>query len=239
MRARKFSRLSTPRPERTCFTLPVLNGRATYVDLTAKRNRSFKGRVLDAGSPALKGLANIQIRVVGYPAAVAVTDKNGQFTLTGIPGYGPYPIYLETTSAQEFKHRYRMGPSHESNLALFRFSGARLELFLRQLEGGVSPESGLVVAAFPKLAAQGEKLSLIPRLRPVLPGMPLPPETYTVGPDERLDEKAALSRRSSRSLSVQVPEGLNIAQVIKSSKKVLWSELIIASPGVVNVVGPY
>lgn len=226
--------------EGAALAIPVLDGKATFLDLTQLHRRSFNGRVFDAGSRSAKPQKSVTVKVVGYPGASALTDAQGYFSLENVPTFGDYPIYLETTLGSEFKHRYRVNTSRRGALSLFRFSAEKIDTWLRQLEGGVSPDSGIVLAAFPQLAASQDRGSLNAKVRPALKGSSLPPETYTLSPTEHLSEVSPLDAHSARSISVQVPEGLNMAQVLhRASGKVLWSELVIASPGVVNVLGPY
>ncbi len=226
--------------EGAALAIPVLDGKATFLDLTQLRRHSFSGRVFDAGSRSAKPQKSVTVKVVGYPGASALTDGQGYFSLENVPTFGDYPIYLETTLGSEFKHRYRVSTNRRGLLGLFRFSAEKIDSWLRQLEGGVSPDSGIVIAAFPQLAASQDRGSLIAKVRPALKGSSLPPETYTLSPTEHLSEISPLDAQSARSISVQVPEGLNMAQVLhRTSGKVLWSELVIASPGVVNVLGPY
>ena len=224
------------------LAIPVLDGKATFLDLTQVRRRGYTGRVFDAGSRSARPLKSVIVKVAGYPGASGLTDSQGYFSLENVPSFGDYPLYFETTTGTEFKHRYRIDPSQPRSvtLNLFRFSAEKLNFWLSQLEGGVSPDSGLVISAFPKVAASQDRGSLHIKIRPVLKGAALPPETYILNSNEQLSEVNSPNSRSTRAISVQVPEGLNIAQVLHSANgKVLWSELVIASPGVVNVVGPY
>jgi hypothetical protein len=218
---------------------PALEGTATFLDLTAPVRRKLVGRVYDGGSRTAAAVATALVRVVGQASRVATTDTRGRFTIDEVVTYGAHPIHLEVQSKGEFTHRYRVSPLRTQAVSLFRFSSAKVESWLRQLEGGVSPESGLVVAAFPQLVAASEKASLYPTVRPVQTTGGLTSESYILGVEDRLGVAVPMDQASPRTISVQVPEGLNLVRIENRAKRAVWSELVVASPGVVNVLGPY
>lgn len=217
--------------------MPVLPGRATYVDVSRIRQRRVAGRVFDASSSAPVPIPGAQVRVVGQ-AAVATTGKRGDFEIRHVLSVGPYPLYLETETANGFTHRYRVLRERTEQLSLFRLSERQISSWIAQLSGGISAESGIIVTALPQLAARhGE---LVPSARPLLPAVSLAPETYVLSTDGHLAPEARLKAETPRFVSVQVPEGPVIAQVEDSTQsRVLWSELLVAQPGIINLVGPY
>jgi hypothetical protein len=122
---------------------------------------------------------------------------------------------------------------------LFRMSDAQIQAWVGQLEGGVSPDSGLIVAAMPSLARRYGEGRLFAGTKTLLGNRTLSPETYVVSQDGQLEEGKPLEMNASRFVSVQVPAGPVVSQVEDNNRNVVWSQLVLAQPGVVNVVGPY
>jgi hypothetical protein len=219
--------------------VPVLGGSSTYLDLTAVSKRSFSGNVLDASAQTRTGVAGASVSVVGQPNAVFFATESGYFHLSEVYAIGSYPLYVETTTAQGFKHRYRVSPSKMDDVELYRMSDAQLMGWIGQLEGGVSPESGVIVAAMPGLTREYGDGRLFAGTRTLLPNLTLSPETYVLSDAGALEEGKPLETSSSRFVSVQVPAGPVVSRVEDNNRNLVWSELVLAQPGVVSVVGPY
>jgi hypothetical protein len=49
----------------------------------------------------------------------------------------------------------------------------------------------------------------------------------------------AMDAKTSRFISVQVPEGPAIADITDINNNVIWSEMVMTSPAVVNIIGTY
>jgi len=221
------------------LALPVLEGNATYADLTRFSSTEFDGRVLDGSSADAAPIAGATVRVVGQPDQTATTDARGRFDLRNVVSFGSQPLYLETLDHQGFTHRYRVSAQSAHGLSLFRFGPQSVSRWVGQLEGGINSESGLVVAAVPQVVSKNMGDALIPVVHPLLDATTLTPETYGLAPDDQLTVDVPLDEASPRFVSVQVPEGPNVARLEDQSRKTVWSALIYASPGVINVVGPY
>jgi len=219
--------------------IPVLEGTATYIDLTAPQTKRLAGRILDAHSTSAKGLAGVSVRVIGQPGKAARTNKQGDFKIENVITYSDIPVFIDVESKKDFTHRYRVSAASIGNLAVFMFKKGRILEMLSQLEGGISPESGMVIAAAPGVVAQYGSASIYPLVRTVHSSSSLVPETYTLSVDNRMNVDGALTNESSRFIAVQVPEGLNAALILDNQKRTLFSELLIASPGVINVLGPW
>jgi hypothetical protein len=225
--------------DRAAVALPVLDSTASYVELTDLGTIDLRGRVLDATSRTAAPLASVNVRVVGQSGKLDLTDKNGRFEISRAVKVADLPLYVETLDREGYTHRYRARTDANDSLTLFRFPQKAVTGWLQQLEGGISAESGIAIGAVPMLAAAHERNSLVAHTRPMLGGTTLKPETYSLSVDDRLLESGTLDAVPPRFLSVQLPEGGNVAQIENKSQQTVWSELIFASPGVVNVVGPY
>jgi hypothetical protein len=219
--------------------LPVMNGAATYLDLSRVQYRAFRGQVLDGSSADTNGIRNVQVRVAGQAGAIAVTDPRGRFSLGRVLVASDLPLYFETDAERGFTHRYRVSPTHSGDLVLYRMADRQIQEWISQLEGGISAESGLVVAALPSLVAAQPDGILAARMRTLAMNPTLAPELYTLGTLGELQVGVPLSPERTRFLSLQVPDGPAVIGAEGSAGKPVWGELIMASPGVVNMVGPY
>lgn len=218
--------------------LPVLNETSTYVDLRKVRDVSITGRILDALAFGAEGISNAQVQLVGFESSSQVSNSSGRFSIPGLRLYSDLPLYLEVRTPEGFVHRYQVKSNRLLGLNLFHFDSSVIAGMLRQLEGGVSPESGIAIGAAPGLRAR-EKGQLLPSVRSIEARSSLVPEAYSLDGADHLLVEQSLSVESPRYLSVQLPEGLNVLGLQSEKGETLSSELLMSSPGVVNVVGPY
>lgn len=225
--------------ENAAIGVPVLAGTATYVDLSQVKKRSFSGRVFDGGSGESAGMKNVNVHVIGQSQAVGITDANGDFSIDEAYSLEGFPVYFETNSGTGFTHRYAISSDQKGQLILYRMGNKQIEDWIGQLEGGISPESSLIVAAVPGIVGEQGDGNLFPSFVSLNKRPNLKPETYTVGPSGQLLVHNALTAESSRMVTVQVPDGPGMIQVEDKSQHIIWSELLMNSPGVINVVGPY
>ncbi len=223
---------------RAAVFAPTFEGRATHVDLSRVRTRPFNGKVLDGSSHKMKHVAGATVRVLGQPSQSALTDRYGNFRFEEVIAFGDQPIFVEAEAKGGFPHRYKITPNQQDPLQLFTFRNEQIQVWLGQLEGGLSPQSGLLIGVYLGQPKSFSKDELLPKLLPLHANSTLLPETYTLAPNDQLQVKLPLEAESPRFLSVQIPEGANLAVVEDSRKNVIWSDLIVASPGVVNVIGP-
>jgi len=219
--------------------LPVMAGAATYANLTKIDTVTVTGAVRAIGQSAPQSVRRSQVRVVGQPKATMTAKAGGRFSLPNAQVVGNYPLYLETDASQGYTHRYRAFRSELGHLTLFRIASAQLDEWVSHLEGGVSPDSGLVMAALPTLAGDTEQGPLFPSVQSVLFSSPLRPETYTLSGQGELMVNTPLRPEAFRFLGVQVSEGPAMVHVENQSQQTVWSELIVSSPGVINLIGPY
>ena len=223
--------------------LPVLGGTATYLDLSRIESRTLTGTVTRAIDPEVDQDAHVggaEIRVVGQSGTWARTNRVGRFSLPQVWVTPRYPFFIETDKGSGFTHRYRVLPQKMANLDLVRIPTRQVREWISQLEGGMSQQSGLIVVAVPMLVAQAPSSSLFPSVHPLgLSSSSLVPETYTLSPGGLLQAHAPLGDYESRFVGVEISEGPAIIQLRDQGQNVIWSELSIVSPGVVNVIGPY
>jgi hypothetical protein len=230
--------------ETAAMVVPVLNGSSTYLDLTAVSKRSFNGYVLDASAQSRKGVKGAEVGVVGQRNAVFFATESGYFNFSEVYTVGNYPIFVETNLRQPgapdgFTHRYRITPDKMEAVELFRMADAQIDAWIAQLKGGVSPDSGLIVAAMPGLVKRYGEGRLFAGTRTLLPNRTLVPETYQISEQGELEVGKPLEYGAPRFVSVQVPSGPIVSRLEDNNRNVVWSELVPAQRGVVNVVGPY
>ncbi len=216
--------------------VPVLGGHATRVFLETQKEAPLVGHVYDARYQELRGLKEISVRVVGQNSKNTITDTEGGFRIKGVLRIADYPIFLETEGKRGYTHRHRILPVAGQIERLFRFSEKQMEYLFAQIEGGVSPESGVVVSSFPGLVEKYADTALYPQLYPLLDNQPILPETYTLSAEDTLFVHRPMEKNSPRFISIQVPEGPNLVKIETKEQKVIWDQIVISSPGVVQVL---
>lgn len=214
--------------------IPVLGGKSTYVDLTAREKKTIKGTVFDASSADPVPLAKVMVQALGQSGEATNTRMNGSFTIRDVYTIADYPVFVETVSFGGYKHRYQLNPKYLDQVQLFRLSEYQIRTWLDQLEGGISSQSGLIVgvAGFGSEAGEVRKA----KVQGLLADSTLEPETYSLTKWDQLDETLPLEPSSPRFVAVQVPEGPVQVQINDHQGKTLWSELAVSSPGVVTLV---
>jgi hypothetical protein len=219
--------------------VPVIPGTATYLDLIQVTKKGLTGKVFDAEATSPRPIKGAQVRVVGQGGATAVTNERGEFSIPGVSVISNYPLFVETDAATGFTHRYKVASGHEHDLMLFRMTERQITQWLDQLEGGISQASGIVVAAVPGPVAQNTEHAVYPATESLLANTNLKPESYTLSETGALQVNTPLKPDTSRFISVQVPEGPTIVRLEDQRQAMVWSELVISQPGIVNVVSAY
>ncbi|MGK5082192.1 hypothetical protein WDW37_02720 [Bdellovibrionota bacterium FG-1] len=100
----------------------------------------------------------------------------------------------------------------------------------------MSDESGLVVGAMVGLTQKYGDGRLFPGVKPLFDAT-LRPETYTLDANGQLEVGLPLGQATPRFASVQVPEGPSVVQIEDNNRHPVWSQLVFAQPGVVNIIG--
>lgn len=226
--------------ESGAVALPVFGNTVSYVNLTEIRKQNLKGIVLDGADPEAEPLSKVKVNVIGQTGASGQTDENGEFSIPQVVTLSSHTVYIDTEdfSGKGFTHRYQYSPDQLDDLYLFRFTNEAVGNWLGQLSGGLSPESGLVIAALPSLAVDHANEKLFAEILPTRRNPTLIPENYSLSQEGRLLVQKPMDFELPRFVSVQVPNGFNIVQTVNDQKKVVWSALVRSQPGVINVVGP-
>jgi hypothetical protein len=230
--------------EEGAIGVAVLGGTATYADLRTIKKVSLNGRVFDGSDSRSRSMSGITVRVLGALSAKTESAANGKFSIDNVLTVGDYPIYVESSARGGYTHRYQLAPKQLQNATLFRLSESAIQGWINQLEGSISPDSGIIVAAAPQLLSSlPGKPRLIPAVQSLASNPTLRPEVYTLSAAGQMQVGQALDQQNVRLVSVQVPEGAAILRLLDSEKAsdkaLVSSEMIMVSPAVVNVVGPY
>ena len=217
--------------------MPVYAEMATYLDLTSPQKALLSGNIWDAGAVEKTAVPNVNLQLAGMSEPSATTNQHGHFVFSEAPYVRGYPIYLEAEMASGFKHRYEVDPRETQPRELFYFSSGEVNSWLKQLEGGVSPESGLVFAAFPKtIEKMDARESLVPELSTVTSNT-LTPEAYTWDSNQKLLNKVEISSNNLRMMVVQISDGAHLLKLKHSVRKdEVWSGFTFVSAGVINVI---
>lgn len=225
--------------EQGLISIPILPGQATYVDLTQLTTRKLAGYVYDAESSEPYPLGGVQIRLSGTTGHDVLSGSDGYFEIPQVLTVADYPVFIESDHPSGFTHRYEIRPEGLDKVTLYRLGSKQVSGWLDQLEGGISSESGLLIAALPNSLFEN-KLDhhLFPRLTPILQGPKLVPESYTIAPSGQLEVQKPIHSQLPRFISVQLPEGPIAAEVVDEKGGLVWSHLLIAQPGIINIVSP-
>jgi hypothetical protein len=224
--------------------LAVVGGTATFADLTTIRKSTVTGKILDGSDAQSRAMAGASVRVLGAVSTHTESNRSGRFSIENVLTVGDYPVYIETDSNGGYTHRYQLAPSQLQNAVLYRLSPSAIQTWTTQLEGAISPDSGIVIAAVPSIAANpATRGRLTPLVQSLASNPTLRPEVYTLSSVGQMQVGQSLGPQNTRFVSVQVPEGPAIAKVVDSEKpadkNLVWSEMLMVSPAVVNIVGPF
>ena len=220
--------------------IPVLGGNSTFVDMSGSQRVSMRGRVLDGGDVSTRPLGRVRVRILGKTGAEAETDSSGRFRMDDVVTIGSHPVFVETDAPSGYTHRYQIRPEQTGSVTLFRMDQQNIQTYLSQLEGAISPESGLILTALPNLInGLGMGARVMPDIKSLSVNPTLHPELYTISGNGQLQVGAPMTAGSSRTIAVQVPDGPVLMSLRNSKKNTVWSEIVISSPGVVSLIGPY
>ncbi|MCM2277980.1 MAG: hypothetical protein NDJ89_07865 [Oligoflexia bacterium] len=222
----------------------VMPGTATYLDFSRVARTQVNGRVLDAGRAEVKALRDITVGVLGSPLSSKVrSGRHGEFVLKDVLVVGDFPLFLETdtdpASLQGFVHRYERDPSKLKDVMLYRFGETQIQEWTSQLKGGISEDSGLLLALAPQeIIALHEPSPLFPKIETLASSATLEPETYALSAVGQLLVNSAVDPESPRVLGVQMPEGPALLRLESGEGRLAWSRLTVTSRGVVSIISP-
>jgi hypothetical protein len=233
-------RLAHTSGQRAFASLPVVSDTVTWMDAVEIKSEALRGRIFAASSARAQGVARAELRIPGEAVAVATTDAHGRFQLKEWFRVGNHPVDLEVWSRDDYPNRYRTFPSADQPLTVFFFDSKAVRAWTDQLQGGLSSAGGLLIGAagdfVSRQSLQGD--AVYPDVRSLSSAAMLKPETYTVSSQDQLLVHRPLDVYAPRYLGVQLPEGPVDVALLTQEGKELRRELIISSPGVVNVLSP-
>lgn len=222
--------------------VPVFVGSATFVDLRGLSEKSIHGTVISAEVSGVLPVSRAKVNLPGCSAPSVYTDQEGAFNFSHLLTSSKYPLVFETESENGAVHRsqilLRSSAAANEAVTLYQFGIDQIRSWVSSLEGGVSEQSGLLVAAFPELVKFRGEGELFPVVRSLSEAPALTSETYLLSPTGQLMSREPMRAESARVVAVQLPEGLGLINLEDRAKKIRYSELFFASPGVVNVIGP-
>lgn len=216
--------------------LPVRPGKVTYIDMSRPESVTLRGEVMDASSTYGDGIPGVHVRILGHHAAGGISDSLGRVEIDEIVAFSPHPVYIEAADQDGHKHRYQLRPAQLDGASLFYFSGQQIKRWISSIPGGVSPQSGMIVAAVPALGPMARAATLYPVVTSIDEST-LSAQAHVIRRDGQVQPRGALDSALPRVLGTQVSDGFNLLEV-RSGDRLVWSELIRTSPGVINVVGP-
>ncbi|MBY0469842.1 hypothetical protein K2X30_01650 [bacterium] len=225
--------------ERMAIVTPVMEGKATFVaSQKAPEKKNITGFVFSAAQKRPTGVADITVSIVGQANKTSFTGAGGFFAVSDVMSLPGYPLFIETSGAEIYTHRYRIASGASTPLSLYQLSNSQLKGWLDQLEGGVAEDSALVVAALPN-TVKNSKEKLFPYVGSLSSHPEMTPETYSLSGKDHLTIDTPMQGDSPRFLSVQVPGGPAVVSLhSQDGKRTAFSEMIFSSPKVINVVGP-
>jgi hypothetical protein len=222
----------------TAAGVPVLPSSATQIDLRQVARARVRGHLWSSESSAPTGVAHAEIRVVGFPHLLAITNKDGSFDLGEIQLPQGLSAFIEARLPGGYTHRYALHSAQASQpVDLFLFSDERVQGWLGSLEGGVSPSSGLIVASVRSNLAQGAR----PVVKPLIPASEQPAETYWITKDDSLQEPLRSPSKSgafTQWIGVEVTSRSVLAGLQSARGRWMQAEWVPTSPGVISVLSP-
>lgn len=241
--------ISTQFPFSGSVRFPVLENKATYLDLSRPEMKQIVGRVQDREQDSDSvGFEPSVIRVAGQESPWTVADSQGNFRLNQVLKVSHYPIFLDIQRNGKSTLRYRALPEQFNSLVLYRMKEREIDSWRAQLNllepdpsvGGyqVNRESPLAVGYLRNLIARQGEIDLLPFLK-LLPARGVAhPTAYVRSPGGLLEKDVYLSVHDSRVVAVQQPNSGFLMGIQGEGGATLYSEWAYASSGVVNVLGP-
>ncbi|MBC7384645.1 MAG: hypothetical protein H7301_00600 [Cryobacterium sp.] len=229
---------------RGAIPLMVKSGLATFVKIPKAEKKSLSFLVLDASSRNEKTLPNLTGEIVGQSGKVGISDRKGILKISDVSFFGDYPVFVDLlTDEKSYKNRYRVRLGERDSktglMTLFYFNEIRVSGWLKQLAGGVSPYSGVIAGVVPYAALpRNPKESRTLRIGTFDKKSSLIPERYLLDASDQLISTPNAQTGLGRFIGVQVPEGAAAPTLVDERGTPVWSELVYAQPGVINVVGP-
>jgi hypothetical protein len=221
--------------------LVVKSGMATHVKIHDPKERDLSFSVFDASSTKEKRMANLTVEVVGQPGKMGITDGSGTLKIKRVVVFDEFPIYVDLLKNEKsYKNRFRIRPQTLAGgpFALYFFDEKQVGGWLSQLAGGLSPYSGLLVGISPAAVSERAKGPRFFKIGILEKKSSLVPERYLLDNQDRLISDSELRPDRNRYVGVQIPEGPVIPTIIDGKGEALWSELVYAQPGVINVLNP-
>lgn len=221
------------------IAIPVSSSVSTFVQLTEEKKITISGRVVDVESPDAEGIEGISIRATTSASVEAISKEMGYFQLPAIKVFGNYPTYLELNSGQGgFTHQYQVPLTRTQDLNLYYFRTEQIIEWRSMLAGGFSPQTGIIVGAFPDLMARNPNDRFFyADLQTLASDDSVKPEIYSISDSGQLTVKEPLSVEAPRILGVQVPEGFGKVSIQNDNREVVWSEIIPIRADVIHVIG--
>jgi hypothetical protein len=222
--------------------LVVKSGMATHLRVPEPKEADLKLRIFDASVAKETRLPNLTVEIIGQAGKMGITDRYGDLKISKVTYFEGFPIYVDVLKNEKsYKNRYRVRSNSigDRPLSLYYFDEKRVNGWLTQLSGGLSPYSGIIAgiapsAVFGKVAADTRhlKIGILEKKSSLVP------ERYMLTAKEQLVSDLPLTPETNRYIGVQIPEGPAIPTIVDSSGGLLWSELVYAQPGVINVISP-
>ena len=227
--------------ERVPVAAAIVGGYSTYVDLSLVRRVELKGRVAESSARRYEAVAGMKLGRVGDSDSFALSGKDGFFKFPQMLVAGQLPVYIEFSSKTfPFPHRMKISLATSDIIDvgdLFAISPNRVNHWMSQLEGGVSPESGLLLSAWRHQNTRLDDARVQPIVFPLSSSVDLEPETYFVGHEDSLNVDGSLGKGVTTTLTTQLVPGLHKVEVkLPGRADELWSEVAVASPGVVTLL---
>jgi hypothetical protein len=222
----------------TAVGVPVVSSTATQVDFRDLQTARIRGNLWNSESPQPLGIAHAEIRLVGFPQKLVITGEDGSFDLGDVQLPRGIATFIEARLPGGYTHRYTLtSVSNSKPLSLFLFSDERIQTWVGSLEGGVSPNSGLIVASVKSDHAKTGR----PVVKPMAGSSAVGAETYWLSPTDELQEpsRAPVGRAPYfQWIGVEVNAKSVIAGLQSARGRWIHAEWVPTSPGVVSVLNP-
>jgi hypothetical protein len=241
--------ISTQFPWSGSLRFPVLEGKATFLDLSRPSVKTIVGKVVDKEADSGEVSAEWStIRVAGQSSPIARADDQGAFRLHNVLAFSNYPIFLDAERSGKTTLRYRVLPHKPHSVVLYRMREreidswrAQLNLFQQeQATGhfGLNRENPMVVGYLRNPIGRNLDADLVPLFRLLPSSGQWAPTPHVRAPNGLLEKDVYLGVHDSRVVTASLPHSGFLMGLQEEGGQVVYSEWGYGSPHVVNVIGP-
>ncbi len=223
----------------TIFT-PVFEDTVTYLDLVEPTAQNLNIKVVKSGQENDPDVAGLTVGLSTQNSIQAITQSTGQASLKSVNLVHGFPVFIDVSSKQDQKtgytYRYELKQHDGGVFVVNQISEKTIHHWLKQLNQGLSDQSGMVVGIYNRNRLDGFKQNHFSQVEPLSAKFGLEPVSFTVLWDGKISANDPLEGDIPRFMAVQVPEGLSRIKLLDESHQSIQSVLMPISPRVIHMI---